>query len=190
MGLLTADAETAIANGNRVSHLWGIYVPRSQGSTSFNAKNIYPSGVIDAGSRDFSCYNLSVGDPGDFNIPEYTVVFDNSSGSFYPTGADSFFTNNVAAPDYEALAQECMLRHRVYIERDDGVQIELPCPYWGWIESVEYEDVGSVDSLKPALCTIKTAASVLRDALLIEWSPEEHANIADTGSTAYVDLEL
>jgi hypothetical protein len=176
MGLLTALEKEAIDKGYPVRQVWKIWCPTNSSHASYDSHTIEDTGdtniesrVVCAGERDYNCYNLSIGNPGDLELPEYTIVLSNADGRFYPTRSDSFFKGPNTS--YESLPQGCYMTHDIYV----GYH-KLPSEYIGSIISVEYEDTGNANSMTSALCTIKTEPTVLSRVLELEWDEDRHAN--------------
>jgi hypothetical protein len=188
MGLLTTPEKTGIDNGYPIRQVWKIWCPESVSHSAYGSQTIEDTGdstvnprVLDAGERDFSCYNLSIGNPGDFEIPEYTIEVSNAEGEFYPAIAGSFFIHPTTA--YEALPQECYLTHEVYVGSTSN---KLPCSYIGSIVSISYEDTSGMDSLKPAMCVIATEPTVISRVLNTEWTEDVHSNESAVGLSSWV----
>jgi hypothetical protein len=184
MGLLDSSAVTAIENGNRIRQVWILHAPNTATPASRSdytervledtADSGIESRVIDAGSRSFSCYNVSIGNPGDLTIPSYVVTFSNTNGEFDPDSTSGVFCNS----GHLALPQRCILEHQVYAWNDSWVR--LPCGYFGSIIKPEYELVFNAggDTVINGVCTIHTESAIGNMIFGVEWSREEHALVS------------
>jgi len=195
MGLLDSGAITAIEAGNRIRQKWVLHVPNTATPASRSdyvervledtADSDIESRVIDAGSRSFSCYNVSIGNPGDLTIPSYAVTFSNIDGEFDPDSTSGFFYNS----GHLALPQRCILEHQVYVW--DNSWVRLPCGYFGSITKTEYEsafDAGG-DTMISGICTICSESAIGNMIFGVEWSREKHALISYHSHTFTLNTE-
>jgi hypothetical protein len=191
VGLLTAAQLSAIQSGARVRQVWKIHAPKSSDHNTYLTQTIHDDygslqTVVDAGKRVVSGYNVSMSEPGELKVGDYTITVDNSSRRFYPGIYDGFFDPSAVAPVYYPEPQECLLEHLVYV-MVSGAWSELTgVSYKGRIVDIIFDEGGNHDAAQPGTATITAENNIAAEILRYEWK-EDDADDDVTLTTIYME---
>lgn len=141
MSILSPAEKIAITAGLPTRQTWSIYVPRSSGSSTFDAVTIHdddggPRCVQKAGRYVVEGFNVSMQRPGRLSTGLYRFVVDNSDSAFSPEAATNHWYNSTGS--YQAYPVECHVEHKLYVLAAGSWSTLVS--YRGIVQDVQYDE--------------------------------------------------
>jgi hypothetical protein len=192
--VLTASQIAAIKDGARIRQVWSVLVPQSAGSATAEEKIFHDDDsrtlrcVTRAGTRTYVATNFSPIARRQLQAVRHSFEVSNVDSAWYPRSSLGGAWLTHSSTSYEAVPQECQIRHRIYIgEIADGVLswTEVTAlAFHGRIVGAHFVDGRTSAGARVGSSLVLEMESVgAWDVLRREWTIDDSFD-TDSGSTA------